>query len=159
MSCLLEVCVVTMKVLSGGTYAEQVPTISIDSANIKHNISHFYQVENHQFDFDGYFILDTNTRIDFGFDNGLTSQKRIRSKALNIGLTQLFFINNDSYIKFGASSKWGGRTTEVACTDDSGMDKQFFCDNLSTLQPFEQLKHIKNTNLSINYSHQLDWFL
>ncbi len=159
MSCLLEVCVVTMQILSGGTYTEQVPNTSIDSANIKHDISHFYQVENHQFDFDGYLILNTNTRIDFGYDNGLKSQKRTRSKALNIGLIQLLFINKDSHIKFGESSKFGGRTTEIACTDDSGMDKQFFCDNLSTIHPFEQPKHTNNTKLSINYNHQFNWFL
>jgi len=91
MSCLLEVCVVTMQILGGGTYTEQVPTISIDSANIKHNISHFYEVDNQQFNVDGYLILDTNTRVDIGYDNGLKSQKRIRSRALTVGIRQLAF--------------------------------------------------------------------
>ena len=159
MSCLLEVCVVTMQILGGGTYTEQVPTISIDSANIKHNISHFYEVDNQQFNVDGYLILDTNTRVDIGYDNGLKSQKRIRSRALTVGIRQLAFIDGDSHIVFGVSTKLGGRTTEIACTDDSGMDKQFFCDNLSTIHQFEQPKHIKNTKLSINYSHKFNWLL
>jgi hypothetical protein len=105
----------------------------------------------------GYLILDTDTRIDLGYDNGLKSQKRLRSKALTIGITQLSFIDNDSHIIFGVSTKLGGKTTETSCTDDSGMDKQFFCDNLATLQPFEQPMSSKNTKVSINYEHKFNW--
>ncbi|SHN92490.1 hypothetical protein BHECKSOX_913 [Bathymodiolus heckerae thiotrophic gill symbiont] len=55
------------------------------------------------------------------------------------------------------STKLGGRTTETSCTDDSGMDKQFFCDNLSILQPFSQPKHNRNTRVVINYEHKFNW--
>ena len=71
----------------------------------------------------GYLILDSDTRIDLGYDNGLKSQKRTRSRALAVGVTQLTFIDEDSHITFGVSTKLGGKTTETSCTDDSGMNK------------------------------------
>ncbi len=157
MTCLFEICVVAVQVLGGGTYMEKTPTISVDTANVKHNISHFYEADNHQFNMNGYLILDTDTRIDLGYDNGLKSQKRNRSKALTIGLTQLAFIDNDSHITFGLSTKLGGKITETSCTDDSGMNKQFFCDNLATLQPFTQPEYSRNTKVSINYEHKFNW--
>jgi hypothetical protein len=157
MTCLFEVCVIVAQVSGGGTYIEKTPTTSVDTANITHNISHFYEVDNQQFNVDGYLILDTNTRVDIGYDNGLKSQKRARSRALTIGITQLAFIDDDSHITFGISTKLGGKTTEVACTDDSGMDKQFFCDNLATLQPFSQPEYSRNTKVSINYEYKFNW--
>lgn len=157
MSCIFGACIIATQILSGGTYVENTPTLSIDTANIAHDISQFYQVENRQFDMNGYLILDTDTRIDLGYDNGLKSQKRTRSRALIVGITQLSFIDNDSHITFGMSTKLGGKTTDVACTDDSGMDKQFFCDNLSTLQAFKQPKYSRNTKVSINYEHKFNW--
>ncbi len=157
MSCLFEACVVVVRILDGGTYVEQTPTTVIDTANITYNISHFYKVENQQFNINGYLILDTDTRIDLGYDNGLKSQKRTRSKALTVGVTQLAFIDSNSHITFGLSTKLGGKTTETSCTDDSGMNKQFFCDNLATMQPFAQPKHSKNTKISINYEHKFNW--
>jgi len=157
MSCLLGACVVAVKILGGGTYAEQTPKTSIDTANVTHDISHFYKVANQQFSMNGYLILDTDTRIDLSYDNGLRSQKRTRSKALTVGITQLSFIDSDSHITFGASTKLGGKTTDVACTDDSGMNKQFFCDNLASLQPFSQPEYSRNTKVSINYEHRFNW--
>ena len=159
MSCLLGACVIAAQISSGGTYTEQTPTMATDTANVTHNISHFYKVENQQFNVDGYVILDIDTRIDLGYDNGLKSQKRTRSKALTVGVTKLVFIGDDSHLTFGASTKLGGRITDIACKDDSGMDKQFFCDNLATVQPFEQPKHDVNTKVSINYLHKFNWFL
>jgi hypothetical protein len=156
MGCFFGACVVASQILGGGTYTEQTPTVSIDTADVAHDISHFYKIENKQFNVNGYLILDSDTRIDLGYDNGLQSQKRTRSKALAISVTQLAFIDNDSHIIFGASTKLGGRTIETSCTDDSGMDKQFFCDNLATLKPFEQPEHIKNTKVSINYEHKFN---
>jgi hypothetical protein len=84
----------------------------------------------------------------------LKSQKRKRSKALTIGMTQLEIINKDSHITFGISTKLGGRTTEIACTDDSGLNRQFFCDNLATLDPFTQPQHNKNAKVIINYEYK-----
>ncbi|SHN92488.1 hypothetical protein BHECKSOX_912 [Bathymodiolus heckerae thiotrophic gill symbiont] len=89
MSCLLGACIVVAQISHGGSYAELTPTIATDTANITHDISHFYKVNNKQFSMDGYLILDTDTRIDLGYDNGLKSQKRTRSKALTVGVTQL----------------------------------------------------------------------
>ena len=157
MSCFLGACVVTAQVLGGGTYTEQTPTTSIDTANITHDIAHFYKVDNQQFGVSGYFILDTDTRIDLNYDNGLETQKRTRSKALVVGITQLAFVDNDSHVIFGVSTKLGGRTTETSCTDDSGMNKQFFCDNLATLQPFTQPEYSRNTKASINYERKFNW--
>jgi len=157
MSCFFGTCVVAVQVLSGGTYTEQTPKIATDIANVTHNISHFYEVDNQQFNVDGYLILDTNTRVDIGYDNGLKSQKRTRSRALTVGITQLALIDDDSHITFGISTKLGGKTTETACTDDSGMDKQFFCDNLATLQPFKQPEYRKNTRVSVNYEYKFNW--
>ena len=99
-------------------------------------------------------ILDTDTRVDLKFDNGLKSKKRIRTEALTIGITQLSIISEDSHVTFGVSTELGGRTTEIACTDDSGLDRQFFCDNLATLEPFTQPKHNKNTKLTVNYTYK-----
>jgi len=157
MSCFLGACVIASQIVSGGTYDEQVPTLAIDTNNITHDIAHFYKVDNQQFGMGGYLILDTDTRIDLNYDNGLKSQKRTRSKALVVGVTQLAFIDDDSHVTFGVSSKLGGRTTETSCTDDSGMDKQFFCDNLATLQPFTQPEYSRNTKVSINYQHKFNW--
>lgn len=157
MSCVFGACIIAAKLSSGGTYVENTPTISVDAANVTHDISRFYQVENHQFNIGGYLILNTDTRIDLNYDNGLKSQKRTRSKALAVGVTQLTFIDEDSHIKFGASTKLGGKTTETSCTDDSGMNKQFFCDNLATLEPFTQPEYIRNTRVSINYQHKFNW--
>ena len=157
MSCFLEVCIVAAQVSSGGTYAESTPTLSIDTANIAHDITRFYKVENYQFNMGGYLILDTDTRVDLGYDNGLKSQKRNRSKALTVGITQLAFIDSDSHITFGLSTKLGGKITETACTDDSGMNKQFFCDNLATLQAFKQHEYSRNIKVSINYEHKFNW--
>ena len=114
MSCFLGACVVTAQILGGGTYTEQTPTTSIDTANITHDIAHFYKVDNQQFGVSGYFILDTDTRIDLNYDNGLETQKRTRSKALVVGITQLAFVDNDSHVIFGVSTKLGGRTTETS---------------------------------------------
>jgi len=156
MSCLLGACIVASQIVSGGTYDEQTPTLATDTNNITHNIAHFYKVDNRQFSMGGYLILNTDTRIDLNYDNGLKSQKRTRSKALSIGLTQLTFIDADSHITFGASTKLGGKTTETSCTDDSGMNKQFFCDNLATLEPFSQPEYSRNTKVSINYEHKFN---
>lgn len=126
MNCFFGVCVTAIQMLSGGTYTENTPKLATDTANIIHNISHFYKVNNQQFNMNGYMILDTNTRIDIGYNNGLKSQKRTRSKALTVGITQLIAIDNNSHFTFGMSTKLGGRTTEIACSDDSGMNRQFF---------------------------------
>jgi len=157
MSCVFGACIIAAQLLNGGTYIENTPALSTDTANVTHDISRFYKVENQQFNINGYLILDTDTRIDLGYDNGLKSQKRTRSKSLTVGITQLSFIDNDTHISFGISTKLGGETTDVACTDDSGMDKKFFCDNLSTLQPFTQSEYIRNTKVSINYQHNFNW--
>lgn len=157
MSCLLGACIVTAQISSGGTYTEKTPVMAIDTANVVHDISHFYEIENQQFNMSGYLILDTDTRIDLSYDNGLKSQKRKRSKALTVGVTQLTFIDSNSHMTFGVSTKLGGRTTETFCTDDSGMNKQFFCDNLASLQPFSQPEYSRNTKVSINYEHKFNW--
>ncbi len=157
MICLFGACIIAAQILDGGTYAEHTPVVAVDTAKVTHNIAHFYKVENHQFNINGYLILNTDTRIDLNYDNGLKSQKRTRSKALTVGITQLSFIDNNSHVVFGVSTKLGGKITETSCTDDSGMDKQFFCNNLATSQPFEQPKYSKNTKISINYEHKFNW--
>jgi hypothetical protein len=154
MVCLFEACIISAQILGGGSYSDPESTLAVDSNSIVHNISRFYEIQNKQFDLKGYLILDTDTRVDLKFDNGLKSQKRIRTEALTIGITQLSIISEDSYITFGASTELGGRTTEIACTDDSGLDRQFFCDNLATLEPFTQPKHNKNTKLTVNYTYK-----
>lgn len=145
---------ITMQVLNGGSYTENTPKIAVDTANVVHDIARFYEVKNYQFYLDAYLTLNTNTRIDLNYDNGLKSEKRIRSKAFMLGITQLASINRDHHITFAAATKLGGKVTEIPCTDESGMDKKFFCDNLATLEPFGQPKHIRNTKLSVNYRYR-----
>jgi hypothetical protein len=154
MFCLFEACIISAQILGGGSYSDPEPTLAVDSNSIVHNISSFYEIQNKQFDLKGYLILDTDTRVDLKFDNGLKSKKRIRTEALTIGITQLSIISEDSHVTFGVSTELGGRTTEIACTDDSGLDRQFFCDNLATLEPFTQPKHNKNTKLTVNYTYK-----
>ena len=154
MVCLFEACIISAQILGGGSYSDSEPTLAVDSNSIVHNISSFYEIQNKQFDLKGYLILDTDTRVDLKFDNGLKSKKRIRTEALTIGMTQLEIINKDSHITFGISTKLGGRTTEIACTDDSGLNRQFFCDNLATLDPFTQPQHNKNAKVIINYEYK-----
>ncbi len=157
MSCLFGACAIAMQISSGNSYSEITPVSAKDTANVVHDIADFYKIQNQQFKLSGYIILDTDTRIDLGYDNGLESQKRDRSKALSIGITQLSFIDSDSHITYGISTKLGGKITETYCTDDSGMDKKFFCDNLTSLQPFSQPEYSRNTKISINYKHKFNW--
>jgi len=82
MICFLGVCALSANLTSGGNYTEETPSISIDNANRVHNISHFYKPNNEQFNIAGYLILNTNSRIDLNYDNGLKSQKRIRENHL-----------------------------------------------------------------------------
>ena len=153
MSCLFGLCVAAVKLMDGGTYIESTPKHVIDTANVVHDISSFYQVKNTQFNVNGYLILDSDTRIDFGFDNGLKSQKRNRSQALKIGFTQLNRINERSYLTYGMSSKLGGKTTETPCRDESGMERLFHCDNLSTLEPFKQPDRQNPLKVSLKFIH------
>jgi hypothetical protein len=154
MVCLFEACIISAQILGGGSYSDSEPTLTVDSNSIVHNISSFYEIQNNQFDLKGYLILDSDTRVDLHYDNGLKSQKRKRLKKLTLGMTQLKIINKDSHITFGISTKLGGRTTEIACTDDSGLNRQFFCDNLATLDPFTQPQHNKNAKVIINYEYK-----
>ena len=149
MGCILGACILAAQLTTGGTYNEVTPKSAIDTADITHDISNFYTVENTQFKLGGYLVLDTDTRINLLFDNGLESQKRERGKALTIGLTQLKVIDKDTHMTYGFSTKLGGKTNETACTDDSGLNRQFFCDNLATLEPFKQPKNDADIKFNI----------
>ncbi|WP_428086565.1 hypothetical protein [Candidatus Thioglobus sp.] len=81
MSCFLGVCITAIQILGVRDVRGVNPTIVINTANVTHNIPDFYKIKNRQFNMKGYLILDTNTRIDFGYDGGLKSQKQTRSKA------------------------------------------------------------------------------
>ena len=152
MLCILNACVLTAELVSGGTYTENTAKTATDNANVTHDIAHFYKVNNKQFNLNGYLILDTNTRIDLGYDNGLKSQKRVRTKSLNVSIKQLLGINNNSYLMLAATTQLGGVTKNKSCTDSSGLNKQFYCDNLKTSQPFEQYKHKTNKEISVSYN-------
>ena len=154
MNCLLGACIISANIIDGGSYTEKTPIVSVDNANIIHNISHFYKVNNNQFNIDGYLIFDTNTRLDFGYDNGLNSEKRNRKKALSLGLTQLNFISDDEILTYGASVKIGGKVTDIPCRDESGMERLFHCDNLSLFEPFSQSEYEKPFNINIEYIYK-----
>lgn len=153
-SCIFGACVATINLVSGGSYVEKTPSAVVDLANRTHNISHFYEIQNHQFNLNGYLILDTETRIDLGYDNGLKSQKRTRSKALSIGMTQLSHLDDSVFLTYGLSTKLGGKVTNIPCTDEGSVKRFFYCDNLATLEPFEQAKHITPYKATINYIHK-----
>jgi len=152
--CFLGVCALSANLTSGGTYTEETPSISIDNANRAHNISHFYKPKNEQFNIAGYVILDTNTRIDLNYDNGLKSQKRIRGKSLDLGLTQLSLISESSFLTYGASTTLGGKITNIACRDESGLERLFYCDNLSTLKPFKASGYKQPYKVSFKYIYK-----
>ena len=154
MVCLLGVCAISVNLTNGGTYTEETPKISIDNANRVHTISHFYKPKNEQFNIAGYVILDTNTRIDLNYDNGLKSQKRIRGKSLDLGLTQLSLISESSFLTYGASTKLGGKITNIPCRDESGLERLFYCDNLSTLEPFKASEHKQPYKVSFKYIYK-----
>ncbi|BAS67955.1 hypothetical protein [Bathymodiolus septemdierum thioautotrophic gill symbiont] len=154
MICFIKTCIVSAQLLNSGSYNNATLTTVVDSNNVVHDISTFYKVQNNQFNLRGYLIFNSNTRVDLYFDSGLKSQKRNRSKALIAGVTQLVITSNNSHISFGVSTKFGGKTTEVACTDDSGTGRQFFCDNLATLEPFTQPKNNVNTKVELKYRYK-----
>jgi len=154
MLCLLGACILSAKITGGGTYTEKTPTVSIDNSNRVHSVSHFYKPENTQFKINGFLILDSLTRIDVNYDNGLKSQKRYRDKSLDIGIRQLKQLGKSDHVFYGASTKIGGKITNIPCRDDSGFERLFYCDNLSTLKPFKASEYIQTSQVFIKYLHR-----
>lgn len=152
--CILGACLASFNLVSGGSYVEKTPSIAVDTANKSHNITHFYEPKNHQFNLNGYLILDTETRVDLGYDNGLKSQKRLRSKALSVGITQLSSISENGFLTYGLSTKLGGKVTDIPCRDEGSIERLFYCDNLTTLKPFEQSKQTSPYKVSLKYIYQ-----
>ena len=154
MNCLLSACIISANIINGGSYTEKTPIVSVDNANIIHNIAHFYKIQNNQFNINGYLIFDTNTRLDLGYDNGLNSEKRNRKKALSIGLTQLNFMNDNEILTYGASVKIGGKVTDTPCRDESGMERLFHCDNLASLESFSQSEYENPFQVIVKYIYK-----
>ena len=152
--CFFGACAASINLISGGSYIENTPSIAIDAANKVHNIARFYEIQNHQFNLNGYLVLDTETRVDFAYDNGLKSQKRLRSKALSIGVTQLSHMGDGSFITYGLSTKLGGKVTDIPCRDEGSVQRLFYCDNLATLKPFEQSSQITPYKASLKYIYK-----
>ena len=73
---------------------------------------------------------------------------------MDIGLRQLKQLGKSDHVVYGASTKIGGKITNIPCRDDSGLERLFYCDNLSTLKPFKASEHIQMSQIFIKYLHR-----
>ena len=129
MLCIFNTCVITAQILSGGSYTELTSTTAIDSNNVVHNISQFYKPTNSQFKLNGYVVLDSVLRIDLGYDNGLRSKKRKRTRALDIGIKRVSTIGGNDFLITGLATTFGSKTIDKYCVDDD--DIAYFCETAS----------------------------
>jgi hypothetical protein len=129
MFCIFKTCVITTQLLSGGSYTESIPTTAIDSNDVVHNISQFYAPTNNQFKFKGYVVLDSDVRIDLGYDNGFRSKKRQRTRALDMGIKSISTISNNDFLITGFTTTFGSKTIDKYCVDDD--DVAYFCETAS----------------------------
>ena len=167
MICLLGVCVLAAQITSGGIYHEKTPTeVTYDRYTDNtyavyethtQDISDMYKPKNIQFRVRGYVILDTDTRIDLGYDNGLKSEKYFREESLTVGITQLKVINEDTRITFGISTRFGGRRVDTYCLDDANVRR--VCNTAGFWSLRSKPDNTVDVKTVATFNHKFNWFL
>ena len=167
MLCMLGVCVLAAQITSGGLYHEETPTeVTYDRyvdntyavyETHTQDISGMYEPKNIQFRVRGYVILDTDTRIDLSYDNGLRSEKHLREKSLTVGITQLKVIDEDTRITFGISTRIGGSRSNMYCLDDANIRR--VCDTSGLWSLRSKPDNTVDVKTVFTFNHKFNWFL
>ena len=127
-----------------------MPTTATSYDGVERDISKFYEDKQTNLYVDGYIILDTKTKVNIGFDNGIKTNKFKQSNTYKIGVTQAIDITPNSYITIGGSTAFGGNISETPCKDD--YDREYYCGNLTAWTDYERQENEQNYNSNITYT-------
>ena len=154
MSCIMKVCILaaqltSLDISSPSTIPMYDKARTYDGT--VHDVSKFYTKKNSDVSGSGYLILNTNTKIDLGYNQGFDSEKYSTSDTYRVGVTQLKDISESSYLALGASATIGGKAEHRPCKDS--YDRKYFCGNLTSWSDHKKDNDYENNyNLSIRYT-------
>ena len=116
-----------------------------------YSTSHLYEDEQVNVSANGYLILDTDTRLDLGFSNGIDTAKYDVSKSYTVGVTQYFQLMDTKPgqlegtglgLVLSGSTTFGGKERHTACTGETASgdtSSNFYCLDPAGLG-FDQIK-------------------
>ena len=104
------------------------------------SIERFYEPEVPNVSAAGYVILDTNTKIDLGFNTGYYSDKYKQDPTFTVGVTQMIELEGTGWdFILSAKTRLGGRTKHKACRDS--YNREYYCGNLTAWSDFKAPEH------------------
>ena len=128
------VCAIALT--GGGTYDNQMPTTAYSYDGEQRDISKFYEPENELYHVSGYAYLESDTLIEFGYDNGHSAQKYQRDPTLSVHVTQHIPLNDKLSLNVTAGTRFGGNVSETPCYDS--FDREYYCGNLTAWSDYER---------------------
>ncbi len=148
--CFLGICILAAQVTNGGNYKNNLPTTASSYDGVARDISKFYKDKQINIQGSGYIQLDTDTIVTLGGDNGIKTDKYKKSPTYNVGFRQFVPVSDNSYITFGASTQLGGKESHSPCRD--GINREYYCGNLTAWSDFEANENENPYNMFINYT-------
>ena len=151
--CIFGICVLAARLTSLDVAVENnLPTKAMSYDGVERDISEFYKNDDLLVTAGGSLYLDSDTKVDLAFNNGLDTQKLDVSNTYHVGVTQYEKINDDWSITFGASATIGGEESHTPCNDS--IDREYYCGNLTAWSDFEEPKHENDYSGFINLTYK-----
>ena len=135
----------------GTTYSNGLAETATDYIGNVHDVSRFHQDEQINFNIGGHIILDSNTRINVGYDNGIDTPKYDRKKSYTLGVTQVFDLGDQQYLSVGGTYTYGGQVRETPCHDADGV--RYHCGTAGLWSLHKTEEHKVPVSVSIRYTY------
>jgi hypothetical protein len=140
-------------IAAGGQSLMNLPdhVCSIYDSSVCFDVGSFYHAPTPQILMSGFFMLDGDDALVWGFDSGFRSEKLTVSPALLLGLSKRWYLSErrDSQFIFEASGWFGQSVSHTPCYDQ--FDRPYYCANLSAWSDFTYNQHPSDLYLKLWY--------
>ena len=156
-ACIGAACLLSLK-LTGGDflYNHKLPHTAKSYDGVSRDISKFYKEERTPINFQGYAVLNTNTKINFGFDNGIQTPKYTKDRTFVVGVNQYIKLNDDWKVNLTSNVKWGGHQKHEPCVDS--YKREYYCATLTAWSDFKEPERNETSyNVGIRFSRKFSF--
>jgi len=153
LGCIGAACLIAARLTSLEVTTDNgLPTTAYSYDGEARDISMFYDNQEAIVSATGSLYFDTNTKVDLGYNTGIVTNKLEITDTFQLGVTQLFSLDEQSSIAVGASAAFGGKQVHKPCLDS--YQREYYCGNLTAWSDFKEPTHENPYSLSVRYSYK-----
>ncbi len=160
MAKILGICLTSLQLTSGGVDVRKEPLHERTPVNFWGNsfdLTKFYTPEDPKVSVNGYAVLNNDTKVTFGYNNGTETEKYELTDKNYLGIDKYFISEDkDEIFQIGVSSSWGGDVSHTPCNYANRPDKKLYCVDLTDWDKFEN-KEIDNpveNRITLRYTYR-----